>query len=154
MALTAKRATVLTRSGIMLLHRARVPDASMLVARAAGHQNLQAHAQHLTGLAASFLAADPASRKAVANGTTLSQSLSGKERVWPTVQNRFARFIQNQGSRVVSKELKSGRSLSAKGVVDTYLPVSWGGTQTKGGGGISTLKRAIKIGSHVLASFK
>ena len=153
MALTVQRAAILVRSGTLLLDDAGVRDATLLARRAAGLQNLQAHAHHLSALAAAFLVKDSASHKML-SGTDLAKPFSADQNVWPLVQGRFKAFLSTYASLAVSQTLKSGSVLSADDVASTYLPVSWGGTQTGGGGGISTLKRALKIGAHVLQRFK
>ena len=86
MALTPRRAAGLVRSGIVLLDSARVPDARVLVDRRAGMQNLQAHAEHLTNLAAIFLAKDRTAVRILARGTKLVTPLSGGEQMWSLVQ--------------------------------------------------------------------
>jgi hypothetical protein len=153
MALSPKRSANLIRPAIGLLSSAGVSDARILAARAAGMQNLQAHAYHLTNLAAAFLAVDRTARRIIGRGTTMTKPLSGKEQVWPLVQPRFTRFLVRSGGLQVSSTMRSGKPLKAGEIAATYLPLSWGGTQTTGGGGVSTLKRALKIGAHVLGHF-
>jgi len=154
MAGVVQRASSLVRSGTLLLDDAGVHDATLLARRAAGLQNLQAHAHHLSALAAAFLVKDRASHRILLGRTHLAKPLSADKKAWPLVQGRFKAFLATSATLLVSKTLKSGAPLTADDVASTYLPVSWGGTQTRGGGGISTLKRALKIGAHVLERFK
>ena len=140
------------RQAIRLLGRAAVPDAVELLQRRSGKNNLQAHAEHLTRLAALFLLEHPKLAAELAEKTDLEASLSGRERIWGGLAGPFRTFVNKRGSAVVSREIASGVQLSVASLANTYLPVTWGGSHETGGGGASSLKRALKIGAHAFAA--
>jgi hypothetical protein len=145
------QATKVVRQGIEILSRAGLPDAKELVARAAGKHNLQAHERHLVPLAALFLSKRPRIREEL---VTVPLRREGSKAIWEDVKTAFVQYVSANGGTIVSKTIKSGNTLSARKVTNTYLPISWGGSQPHGGGGISTLKRALKLGAHILDVFE
>ena len=146
-----RAAVQIVRGGAALLARAGISDARVLVDRAAGKQNLQAHARHLVALAAVFLSSDSTARRLLV-GISLTRQVP--DSVWQQVQQRFLSYLRRSGTRVVSQAMRSGQRLTARKVADTYLPVSWGGTQGTGGGGVSTLKRALRLGAHAIDTYR
>jgi len=135
-----------------LLADAGVPDAIELVDRRGGKNNLQAHAAHLTPLAVAFLLRHPRNVGLIAQGIRLRGALSGRERVWGKVREAFVQFVQASSGERVSREIRTRRPLTIGEVAHTYLPEGWGGSHTTGGAGASTLKRALKIAAHALAT--
>jgi hypothetical protein len=77
----------------------------------------------------------------------------GSKAIWEEVRKAFIQYVSANAGTIVSETIRSGKKLTARNVSDTYLATRWGGSQPRGGGGVSTLKRALKIGAHTLDAF-
>ena len=113
-----------------------------IVARYSGKHNLQGHVKHCFYGAMRFLSEHPnlASEIAATPGDALYDFAS------ETVRAQWREFLREHADEIDKVRGFSFRTLRV------YLPATYGGICTGGGGGSSTLKRVLPVGARMIGA--
>ena len=140
---------------IEVLHTGEVADATSLVDRAAGWNNLQGHMRGIVPLTV-WLALHRPDLLCTVRAATNLDTIMGRESAesngafWDDVKAALIRLLADRGDdRIVVGE-QTDSPTTPNRIANTYLSSDYGGGQTTGGGGTVVLKRTLKILSHTL----
>lgn len=67
--------------------------------------------------------------------------------LWNPIARKLRALLANKGDEFITEPLRDSYPITAREAAH-YLPDTYGGTQTSGGGGATVFKRACKLLAH------
>ena len=144
-----------TETIIGVLALGGVRDATRLVDRASGWNNLQGHMRAIVPLTVWLVWQRPELLCTVRAETNLTNEMSSRSQearadFWEDVKIALRALLDQRGDDQVSIGVQINSPETAREIATTYLSSDYGGGQTMGGGGTTVLKRTLKLLAHTL----
>lgn len=141
---------------INVLANAGVRDATALVMRQRGWNNLQGHTRGVIPLTVWFARAYPQHLNRLRASTNLrfgmgpSSAGARDQAIWQPIQTDLRAYLATNGTDIIALGDRPRSPRRAQEISDTYLATDYGGKQTGGRAGNTVFKWTLKILAHVL----